>query len=84
MHTMRKEIDMFVGLRWEKKAISLGDPHVHFNPSPEHDIGTANRYSNDYEMTQKMSRIWVGWRRSKNDKRRVNVPKKDIDLNEDK
>ena len=45
MHTM------FVGLRWEKKIKSLGKLHVPFNPSPEHDIGAANRYNDDYEMT---------------------------------
>ena len=44
---MGDEIDMFVGLGWEKEIKSLGDPHVPFNPFPEHDIGVANRYSDD-------------------------------------
>ena len=26
---------MFEGLGWNKKIVSLGDPHVPFNPSPE-------------------------------------------------
>ena len=41
---------MFAGLRWEKEIKSLGDHHVPINSSPKHDIGTANRYTDDYEM----------------------------------
>ena len=51
MHTMKDERDIFVGLEWEKKIRSLGDPHVHFNSLPEHNIVAANRYSDDYELT---------------------------------
>ena len=51
MHTMGEERDMFAGLGWEKEIRSLGDPHVPFNSSPEHDIGATNRYSDDYELT---------------------------------
>ena len=51
MHTMGEERDMFPRLGWEKVIRSLGDLHVHFNPLPEHDIGAANWYSDDYKMT---------------------------------
>ena len=51
MHTMGEERDMFVGLGWEKETTSLGDPHVLFNSSPEHNISAGNRYSDDYELT---------------------------------
>ena len=83
---MGDERDMFAGLGWEK------DPHVPFNPSPEHDIGAVNRYSDDYEMTP-FSQSTEAWRfrvkeeqkrSAKNDKRRADVPEKDADLNEDK
>ena len=43
MHTMREERDMFVGLGWEKEIRSLGDPHVPYSPSREHDIGVGNQ-----------------------------------------
>ena len=49
MHTMGDERDIFAGLEWEKENRSLRDPYVHFNSSPEHDIGAANRFSNDYK-----------------------------------
>ena len=42
---------MFVGLGWENEIGSLGDPNVPFNPSPEHDIGAGNQYSDDYGLT---------------------------------
>ena len=90
---MGDERDMFVGLGWEKEIRSLGDPHVPFNPSPEHDIGAANRYySDDYKMTP-FSQSTQAWRfrveeeqkRSvKNDKRQADVSEKDADLNENK
>ena len=51
MHKMGEERDMFAGLGWEKEIRGLGDPHVPFNPSPEHDIGVGNRYSDDYKLT---------------------------------
>lgn len=41
MHTMIEEIYMFVGLGLEKEIRNLGDPHVAFNPSPEHDRSYA-------------------------------------------
>ena len=89
---MGDERDMFAGLGWEKEIRNLGDPHVHFNSSPEHDIGVANRYSDDYEMTP-FSQSTQAWRfrveeeqkrSAKNNKRRADVPEKDVDLNEDK
>ena len=42
MHTMGEERDMFVGLGWEKEIRSLGDSHISFNPSPEHEKRTGN------------------------------------------
>ena len=51
MHTMGDGRDMFASLGWEKEIRSLGDPHVPFNSSSEHDIGAPNRYSDDYELT---------------------------------
>lgn len=50
MHTMEDERDMFDGLGWENEIRSLGDSHIPFNPSSEHDIGVGNQYSNDYEL----------------------------------
>ena len=44
---MGDERNMFVDLGWEEKTRSLRDPHVSFNPSPEHDIGVANPYSDN-------------------------------------
>ena len=70
---------MFAGPRWEKEIRSIGDPHVPFNSSPEHDIGVANRYSDDYELTP-LSQSTQAWRwkmeeeqkrYAKNDKRRM-------------
>jgi hypothetical protein len=58
---------------------------------PEHDIGAANRYSDDYEMATilQSTQAWR-WRMqvehkryAKNDKRRVDVPENDVDVNED-
>lgn len=40
---MGEERDMFAGLRWEEKFKTLGDLHVHFNTSPEHDISVKNQ-----------------------------------------
>ena len=47
---MGDERNMFAGLGWQKEIRSLGDPHVPLNPLPEHDIGGANRCSDDYEL----------------------------------
>ena len=86
MNIMGKERDMFVGLGWEKEIRSLGDPHVPFNTSPEHEIGVANRYTDDYEMTPflQSTQAWR-WRMkeehkqsTKNDKRRADVEDKDV------
>ena len=86
MHTMGEERDMFVGLRWEKEIRSLGDPHVPFNPSSDHNIGAENEYSDDYELTP-FSQFTQAWRwriqedqkrYAKNDKMRENVQKKDV------
>ena len=49
---MGDERDMFARLGCKKEIRSLGDPHDPFNPYPEHDISAANRYSDDYKMTQ--------------------------------
>ena len=51
MHTMGEERKLFVGLGWEKKIKSLGDPDVHFIPSSERDIRAGNQCSNDYDPT---------------------------------
>src|SRR5450631_89389 len=85
MHTMGEERDMFAGLGWEKEIRSLGDSHVPFNPLPEHDIGAANRYSDDYELTPFLqftqARRWRMQEEQKrfatNDKRRADVQEKD-------
>ena len=85
MHTMGDERDMFVGLGWEEEIRSLGDSHVPFNPSPRHDIGAKNQYSDDYERTpfSQSTQAWR-WRMqeehkqyTKNDKRRADVLEKD-------
>jgi hypothetical protein len=85
MHTMGEERDMFAGLGWEKEIRSLRDPHVLFNPSPEHDIGAGNQYSDDYELIpfSQSTQAWR-WRMhkeqkqyTKNKKRRADVLDKD-------
>ena len=38
---MGEERDMFEGLGWDKEIVSLGDPHVPFNPSPERERSVA-------------------------------------------
>jgi hypothetical protein len=48
--TMGDERDIFASLEWEKEIRSLGDPHVLFNPSPEHDKGAGKQCSDDYEL----------------------------------
>jgi hypothetical protein len=58
---MGEEIDMFTGLGWEKEIKSLGDPHILFNPSPEHDKSTRKQCSDDYELTPFLQSIQV-WR----------------------
>ena len=40
--------DVLASLGWEKKIRNLRD-HVSLNPSPQHDIGAANRYDDDYD-----------------------------------
>ena len=79
---------MFVGQGWEKEIRSLGDTYVHFNPSPEHDIGVANRGSDDYELTpflqSTQARRWKMHeeqkRSAKNDKRRADCQPKTLNL----
>jgi hypothetical protein len=52
---------MFAGLGWEKEIRSLGDPLVPYNPSPEHDIGVGNQYTDDFELTP-FSQFTQAWR----------------------
>ena len=61
MHTIREKIDMFISLGWEKEIRSPGDLHNLFNPSPKHDIGVGNQYSDDYELTP-FSQFIQAWR----------------------
>ena len=85
MHTMEEERDMFAGLGWKKEIRNLGDPHVPFNPSPEHDIDAANRYSDDYKLTpysqSTQARRWRMQKEqkqyAKNDKRQGDVQEND-------
>ena len=42
---------MFEGLGWDKEIVSLGDPHIPFNPSPEREKSVVKRYREEYEMT---------------------------------
>ena len=88
---MGEERDMFAGLGWEKEIRSLGDPHVPFNPSPEHDNGAGKQCSDDYELTpfSQSTQAWR-WRMqeeqkqyAKNNKTRADVQEKDADVNED-
>jgi hypothetical protein len=39
---MGEETNIFVGLGWKKEIRSLGDPHVPFKLSSEHDICAGN------------------------------------------
>ena len=47
---MGDEIDMFVGLGWEKEIKYLGDLHIFFNPSPKFEFVVGNRGSDDCEL----------------------------------
>ena len=51
MDRMGEKRDMFEGLGWDKEIVSLGDPHVPFNPSLECERSVAKRHREDYEMT---------------------------------
>ena len=42
---------MFKGLGWDKEIVSLGDPHIPFNPSSERERSVVKRYRDDYKMT---------------------------------
>ena len=54
---------MFEGLGWDKEIVSLGDPHVRFNPSLERERSAAKRYLEEYEMTPFLQSIQVWkWR----------------------
>src|ERR1700737_2895545 len=88
---MGEERDMFAGLGWEKEIGSLGNPHVPFNPSPEHDNSAGKQCSDDYELTpfSQSTQAWR-WRMqeeqkqyAKNNKTRADVQEKDADVNED-
>ena len=50
--------------------MSLKDFHVPFSPSPEHDIGAANQYNDDYELTSflQSTQAWR-WRMQEEQKR---------------
>ena len=48
---MGEERDMFEGLGWDKEIVSLGDPHIPFNPLLERERSVVKRYHDDYEMT---------------------------------
>ena len=61
MHSMGDKRDIFAGLTWKKEIRSLGDPHVHFNSLPKHNICVVNRYSNDYKLTS-FSQSTQTWR----------------------
>jgi hypothetical protein len=78
---MGEERDMFAGLGCEKEIRSLGDPHVIFNPSPEHDKGVGKQCSDDYVLTPflQSTQVWR-WRMqeeqkqyAKNNKMRADV-----------
>ena len=83
MHTMGDERDMFVGLGWEKETRSLGDPHVPFNPSSEHNIGARNQHSDDYELTPflQSTQAWR-WRMQEEQKRYAKKDKRRGDVQE--
>jgi hypothetical protein len=57
---MENESDVFAGLGWEKDITSLGDPHILFTPSPEHDKGAGNQCNDDYELTPSLqfTQVW--------------------------
>ena len=51
MDRMGEEKDMFEGLGWDKEIVSLGDPHIPFNPSSEREKSVVKRDHDDYEMS---------------------------------
>ena len=51
MDRMGEERDMFEGLGWDKEVVSLGDPHIPFNPSSKRERSVVKQYRDDCEMT---------------------------------
>ena len=71
MDRMGEEKDIFEGLGWDKEIVSLGDPRVPFNPSPERERSAAKRYRDDYEMTpfSQSTQAWK-WRVEEEERQR--------------
>ena len=83
---------MFARLGWKKKIRSLGDFHIPFNSSPDFEFVVENQSSDDYKLTpfSQSTQAWR-WRVQEEhkqyenfEKRQVDLPEKDFDLNEDK
>jgi tRNA(Leu) C34 or U34 (ribose-2'-O)-methylase TrmL len=81
---MGEKKDVFAGLGWEIESISLGNPHVSFNPSLKYDKRAGNQCNDDYELTpfSQFTQTWR-WRMqkeqrqyTKNKKRQANVHEK--------
>jgi hypothetical protein len=48
---MGEERDVFKGLGWDEEIVSLADPHIPFNPSPERDVNekrATDRFCDEY------------------------------------
>jgi hypothetical protein len=74
---------MFAGLRWEKDIRSLGNPHVLFSPSSEHD----KRAGNHVVMTTSLLYIWSlhkhgggGCRKSRNNTKKLSEKRRTMYL----
>jgi hypothetical protein len=53
MDRMGEERDMFEGLGCDEEIDNLGEPHIPFNPSPEHERderSARDRFLDDYVM----------------------------------
>ena len=73
MNRMEKERGMFEGLECDEEIHNLDDPHILFNPTPEHERDERNardQFRDEYVMTP-FSQSTQAWRmRAEEDQRR--------------
>lgn len=60
---MGEKGEWFEGLGWEEEIVSLAEPHVSYNPSPERlrsERSAVQRYREDFEMTpySQSTQVW--------------------------
>jgi len=55
-------MDRFTGLGWDEEIVSLGDPHMPFDPSSERERSVVKRFGNDFYLTPflQSTQAWEG------------------------